>query len=132
MVRNLDKRETEYMRLLQRSKVGVDDFEQLIVIGKGALGEVMNLIGDVKEKVAVMVDDMIDTAARSDVICKYASMWYLPLVSFLYYFDRPERRFINRYVEARNPDAILRHRMTYYFWIGHRVIGIDLLTRATT
>ncbi|GAA0148786.1 non-receptor serine/threonine protein kinase [Lithospermum erythrorhizon] len=39
MMRNLERRETEYMRL-QRHKVGVDDFEQLTIIGKGAFGEV--------------------------------------------------------------------------------------------
>ncbi len=39
MLRNLARRETEYMRL-QRRKVGIDDFEQLTVIGKGAFGEV--------------------------------------------------------------------------------------------
>ncbi|XP_012838714.1 PREDICTED: LOW QUALITY PROTEIN: serine/threonine-protein kinase tricorner [Erythranthe guttata] len=39
LLRNLEKRETEYMRL-QRHKVGIDDFEQLTVIGKGAFGEV--------------------------------------------------------------------------------------------
>ncbi|KAL0369005.1 UNVERIFIED_CONTAM: Serine/threonine-protein kinase tricorner [Sesamum calycinum] len=39
MLRNLERRETEYMRL-QRHKVGIDDFEQLTVIGKGAFGEV--------------------------------------------------------------------------------------------
>ncbi|CAA2988645.1 serine threonine- kinase tricorner [Olea europaea subsp. europaea] len=39
MLRNLEKRETEYMRL-QRHKVGIDDFEQLTIIGKGAFGEV--------------------------------------------------------------------------------------------
>ncbi|KAG8390015.1 hypothetical protein BUALT_Bualt01G0039300 [Buddleja alternifolia] len=39
MLRNLEKRETEYMRL-QRHKIGIDDFEQLTVIGKGAFGEV--------------------------------------------------------------------------------------------
>lgn len=39
MMRNLEKRETEYMRL-QRHKVGIDDFEQLTIIGKGAFGEV--------------------------------------------------------------------------------------------
>ncbi|KAL6521920.1 hypothetical protein OROMI_031797 [Orobanche minor] len=39
MLRNLEKSETEYMRL-QRHKVGIDDFEQLTVIGKGAFGEV--------------------------------------------------------------------------------------------
>ncbi|GAB4852153.1 hypothetical protein Ancab_016343 [Ancistrocladus abbreviatus] len=35
MLRNLERKETEYMRL-QRHKVGVDDFEQLTIIGKGA------------------------------------------------------------------------------------------------
>ncbi|KAJ7966619.1 Non-specific serine/threonine protein kinase [Quillaja saponaria] len=39
MLRNLERRETEYMRM-QRRKVGIDDFEQLTVIGKGAFGEV--------------------------------------------------------------------------------------------
>ncbi|XP_040998723.1 serine/threonine-protein kinase tricornered-like [Juglans microcarpa x Juglans regia] len=39
MLRNLERRETEYMRF-QRRKVGIDDFEQLTVIGKGAFGEV--------------------------------------------------------------------------------------------
>lgn len=41
MMRNLERRETEYMRL-QRRKIGIDDFEQLTVIGKGAFGEVCN------------------------------------------------------------------------------------------
>ncbi|XP_030537869.1 serine/threonine-protein kinase tricornered isoform X2 [Rhodamnia argentea] len=39
MLRNLERKETEFMRL-QRRKVGMDDFEQLTVIGKGAFGEV--------------------------------------------------------------------------------------------
>ncbi|CAN6721573.1 unnamed protein product [Malus baccata var. baccata] len=39
MMRTLERRETEYMRL-QRRKIGIDDFEQLTVIGKGAFGEV--------------------------------------------------------------------------------------------
>ncbi|XP_010263542.1 PREDICTED: serine/threonine-protein kinase tricorner-like isoform X2 [Nelumbo nucifera] len=39
MLRNLERKETEYMRL-QRHKVGIDDFEQLTVIGRGAFGEV--------------------------------------------------------------------------------------------
>lgn len=39
MLRNLERRETEYMRL-QRRKIGIDDFEQLTMIGKGAFGEV--------------------------------------------------------------------------------------------
>lgn len=39
MMKNLERKETEYMRL-QRHKMGIDDFEQLTVIGKGAFGEV--------------------------------------------------------------------------------------------
>lgn len=42
-MRNLEKKETEYMRL-QRHKIGIDDFEQLTVIGKGAFGEVFFII----------------------------------------------------------------------------------------
>ena len=36
----LEKKETEYMRL-QRHKMGVDDFELLTIIGRGAFGEVL-------------------------------------------------------------------------------------------
>ncbi|XP_039020875.1 serine/threonine-protein kinase tricornered-like [Hibiscus syriacus] len=39
MLKFLEKKETEYMRL-QRHKMGVDDFELLTIIGKGAFGEV--------------------------------------------------------------------------------------------
>lgn len=39
MLRNLERKETELMRL-QRHKVGIDDFELLTLIGKGAFGEV--------------------------------------------------------------------------------------------
>ncbi|XP_068664546.1 uncharacterized protein [Aristolochia californica] len=39
LLKYLEKKETEYMRL-QRHKMGVDDFEQLTMIGKGAFGEV--------------------------------------------------------------------------------------------
>ncbi|KAK6160701.1 hypothetical protein DH2020_004082 [Rehmannia glutinosa] len=39
MLRNLEKKETEYMRL-QRHRVGIDDFQQLTIIGKGAFGKV--------------------------------------------------------------------------------------------
>lgn len=41
MMKNLERKETEYMRL-QRHKMGIDDFEQLTVIGKGAFGEVQS------------------------------------------------------------------------------------------
>lgn len=43
MLRSLERKETEYMRL-QRHKIRIDDFEQLIIIGKGAFGEVMKTI----------------------------------------------------------------------------------------
>lgn len=39
ILKNLEKKETEYMRL-QRHKMGVDDFELLTIIGRGAFGEV--------------------------------------------------------------------------------------------
>ncbi|GAA0138553.1 non-receptor serine/threonine protein kinase [Lithospermum erythrorhizon] len=39
LLKFLEKKETEYMRL-QRHKTGVDDFELLTMIGKGAFGEV--------------------------------------------------------------------------------------------
>ncbi|KZV32976.1 serine/threonine-protein kinase tricorner-like [Dorcoceras hygrometricum] len=39
LLKSLEKKETEYMRL-QRQKMGVDDFELLTMIGKGAFGEV--------------------------------------------------------------------------------------------
>ncbi|KAK7355942.1 hypothetical protein VNO80_15207 [Phaseolus coccineus] len=39
LLKFLEKKETEYMRL-QRHKMGIDDFELLTMIGKGAFGEV--------------------------------------------------------------------------------------------
>ena len=39
LLKFLEKKETEYMRL-QRHKMGADDFEPLTMIGKGAFGEV--------------------------------------------------------------------------------------------
>lgn len=39
ILKYLEKKETEYMRL-QRHRMGVDDFELLTMIGKGAFGEV--------------------------------------------------------------------------------------------
>lgn len=38
-LKDLDRKETEYMRL-QRRKMGVDDFDLLTIIGRGAFGEV--------------------------------------------------------------------------------------------
>lgn len=42
LLKYLEMKETEYMRL-QRHKMGVDDFELLTMIGKGAFGEVISL-----------------------------------------------------------------------------------------
>lgn len=42
LLKDLERKETEYMRL-QRHKMGVDDFELLTIIGRGAFGEVMAL-----------------------------------------------------------------------------------------
>lgn len=39
LIKYLEKKETEYMRF-QRHKIGVDDFELLTIIGRGAFGEV--------------------------------------------------------------------------------------------
>jgi hypothetical protein len=43
LLKYLAKKETEYMRL-QRHKMGVEDFEMLTMIGKGAFGEVFMCI----------------------------------------------------------------------------------------
>ena len=40
LLKYLEQKETEYMRL-QRHKMGVDDFELLTIIGRGAFGEVV-------------------------------------------------------------------------------------------
>lgn len=40
ILKNFEKNETEYMRI-QRHKIGVDDFELLTIIGRGAFGEVL-------------------------------------------------------------------------------------------
>lgn len=39
LLKDLERKETEYMRL-QRHKMGVEDFELLTIIGRGAFGEV--------------------------------------------------------------------------------------------
>lgn len=39
ILKHLEKKETEYMRI-QRHKMGVEDFDLLTMIGKGAFGEV--------------------------------------------------------------------------------------------
>lgn len=42
LIRDLERKETEYMRL-KRHKISVDDFELLTIIGRGAFGEVQAL-----------------------------------------------------------------------------------------
>ncbi|XP_016168398.1 uncharacterized protein LOC107610936 [Arachis ipaensis] len=71
-------------------------------------------------------------AASSKVVYQHVMMHVIPLVSFLFYLDWPERRFIDRCVEAGNADAILRQGLKEYFWIAHRGIGMELLSRAWT
>nr|XP_025653181.1 uncharacterized protein LOC112749127 [Arachis hypogaea] len=71
-------------------------------------------------------------AASSETMYQHVTMHVIPLVSFLFYLDRPERRFIDRCVEAGNADAILRQGLTEYFWIIRRDIGMELLSRAWT
>ncbi|XLR47717.1 uncharacterized protein [Arachis hypogaea] len=71
-------------------------------------------------------------AARSDDVYKEASMLELPIAFFLYYYGRPEQRFIECCVEAGNPAAILWVGMTEFVWIGHSIGGIDTLTMAAT
>ena len=39
-IKDLERKETENMRL-QRQRLGMDDFEPLTIIGRGAFGEVM-------------------------------------------------------------------------------------------
>ncbi|XLR19250.1 hypothetical protein S83_047162 [Arachis hypogaea] len=69
-------------------------------------------------------------AASSETVYQHVTMRVIPLVSFLFYLDWPERRFIDRCIEAGNADAILRQGLTEYFWIGRRGIGMELLSRA--
>ncbi|RYQ89663.1 hypothetical protein Ahy_B09g096194 isoform H [Arachis hypogaea] len=59
-------------------------------------------------------------------------MRVIPLVSFLFYLDRPESRFLDRCVEAGNTDAIHRQELMEYFWIARRGIGMELLSKAST
>ncbi|XLR06820.1 uncharacterized protein LOC107646543 [Arachis ipaensis] len=71
-------------------------------------------------------------ACTSDAVYQHATMWQIRLVSFLFYLDRAEKRFLDRCVEMGNADAILRQGLTEYFWIGRRGIGMELLARAAT
>lgn len=43
LIKDLERKETEYMRL-RRHKICVDDFELLTIIGRGAFGEVRDFI----------------------------------------------------------------------------------------
>ena len=43
VLKYLEQKETEYMHL-QRHKMGVDDFQLLTIIGRGAFGEVCDLL----------------------------------------------------------------------------------------
>ncbi|RYR38581.1 hypothetical protein Ahy_A09g043638 [Arachis hypogaea] len=46
-------------------------------------------------------------AASSEAVYQHTKMWYILLVSFLFYLDRLERKFLDRCIEAGNTDAIL-------------------------
>ncbi|KAL4275391.1 hypothetical protein AHAS_Ahas20G0102500 [Arachis hypogaea] len=54
-------------------------------------------------------------AASTEAVYQHATMWYIPLVSFLFYFDRSERGFLDRCVEEGNTNVILRQGLTEYF-----------------
>ncbi|XLR03434.1 putative F-box protein At1g67623 [Arachis ipaensis] len=71
-------------------------------------------------------------AASSDAVYKHATMSYKPLVHFLVYLDRPERRFLDRCVEVGNVDAILRQGFMEYFRFGRCDKGMELFARAST
>ncbi|WRX26072.1 Protein kinase domain - like 10 [Theobroma cacao] len=78
MLKFLEKKETEYMRL-QRHKMGVDDFELLTIIGRGAFGEVehvkaeRNLLAEVDSKCIVKL-----YCSFQDDEYLYLVMEYLP------------------------------------------------------
>ncbi|XP_072066611.1 putative F-box protein At1g67623 [Arachis hypogaea] len=71
-------------------------------------------------------------AASSDAVYKHATMPYKPLACFLLHLDGPERRFLDRYVEVGNVDAILRHGFAEYLRFGRRDKGMELIVRAST
>lgn len=49
LLKYLEKKETEYMRL-QRHKMGVEDFDLLTIIGRGAFGEVFSFFHFIHSK----------------------------------------------------------------------------------
>ncbi|XLT73389.1 hypothetical protein HN873_029815 [Arachis hypogaea] len=59
-------------------------------------------------------------------------MSYKSLAHFLLNLDGPERRFLDRYVEVGNVDAIVRHGFAEYLRFGRRDKGMELLARAST
>ncbi|KAL4314247.1 F-box protein At2g35280-like [Arachis hypogaea] len=69
---------------------------------------------------------------RSDTVYKHALMLDLLIASFLYYYDRPEKSFIDCCAEAGNPAALLRVGMIDFVWIGHCISGMDTLSMAAT
>ncbi|QHO28925.1 uncharacterized protein [Arachis hypogaea] len=71
-------------------------------------------------------------AGRSAVVYKHAMVWNMPWVSFLRYPDRAERQFMDRCVDAGNPDAILRDGLHEYFFMARRDARMDLLTSAVS
>ncbi|XP_072090576.1 uncharacterized protein [Arachis hypogaea] len=70
-------------------------------------------------------------AGRSAVVYKHAMVWTMSWVSFLKYPDRGERQFVDRCIDAGNPDAILRDGLNEYFFMARRHAEMDLLTKAT-
>ncbi|RYR38065.1 hypothetical protein Ahy_A09g043015 isoform A [Arachis hypogaea] len=90
----------------------------------------------VQQRVERRSNDKEEPKKVYNIICKFfwpiLTMRVIPLVSFLFYLDRPERSFIDRCVEAGNADPILRQRLTEYFWIARHGIGMELLSRAWT
>ncbi|RYQ89529.1 hypothetical protein Ahy_B09g096118 isoform C [Arachis hypogaea] len=57
--------------------------------------------------------------ATSNAVYKHASILKLSILSFLYYFDQPAKRFLYCCTKAGNPTALLQVGMINFFWIGH-------------
>ncbi|RYQ90357.1 hypothetical protein Ahy_B09g096479 [Arachis hypogaea] len=55
-----------------------------------------------------------------------------PILSYLYYADRPYKRFLYRCADTDNPAAMFRSAMMDFFWIGHDVSGMEGLNEAAT
>ncbi|CAI0386155.1 unnamed protein product [Linum tenue] len=92
LLKFLEQKETEYMRL-QRHKMGVDDFELLTMIGKGAFGEVRvcrektsgHVFAMKKLKKSEMLrrgqylpgGDMMTLLMRKDTLTEYEAQFYV-------------------------------------------------------